>query len=436
MKYDKRSEYGVPPKEYSFPPEHNPPACEHSAPEEQYSQAEEYPAPETVTKAREESGSKMRTRLKKLLFMPVAAAVASVSIVYASYNYDALRELDEYVYGGHWGDYDYSYALEDVEYTDPEDGVVEYHYHIIYVPTAESYSSPLPDEEGRADMERWAESKGADLSTLHLYDTTLAYTGIYKSDDAIIVGDPVDDYEHIYVAQGEVYKTYRREMYYEVFGVGKPGGTEEEDEFPKLQNLEPDFAGDYAWADDGSEEYIIVDNNYLCAGTYYTEKGVEPGNISGASYDKAANTLTLNNYSGVFIDTNLMGNGFRIELIGENELEYLQVWGAMYGGSVTFTGSGKLTLNSAQDRNCGLILMAEDSESCIMVDSGVTVEVYGAAAAIVVSASKLDEAIYYRKDIKLTGGKGGKATIDGETVYTVVDADGSPAKHVIFEKND
>ncbi|MBR4798738.1 MAG: hypothetical protein IK047_00600, partial [Clostridia bacterium] len=233
---------------------------------------------------------------------------------------------------------------------------------------------------------------------------------------------------------------YRRDIYYKAYrgiGFGSDDSEDaEDDEFPKLPNTEPDFDGDYAWADDGSEEYIIVDSNYLHAGTYYTDKGVATGDISGASYDKKTNTLTLNNYSGVFIDTNLMGNGFKIELVGDNELEYLQVWGAMYGGSVTFTGSGKLTLNSAQDRMCGLILMAEDSKSCIMVDSGVTLDVYGATAAIVVSASKLDEAIYYRKDIKLTGGKGGKATIDGETVYTVVDADGSPAKHVIFEKND
>ncbi|MBP5155758.1 MAG: hypothetical protein J6252_04170, partial [Clostridia bacterium] len=79
MKYDKRSEYGEPPEEFRLPQEQQLPAPEHGLPEEQYSRAKEYPAPETVTKAAPESGSKLRDRLKKMVFMPAAAAVATFS---------------------------------------------------------------------------------------------------------------------------------------------------------------------------------------------------------------------------------------------------------------------------------------------------------------------------------------------------------------------
>lgn len=72
-----------------------------------------------------------------------------------------------------------------------------------------------------------------------------------------------------------------------------------------------------------------------------------------AWYDISTNTLTLDNFTGEVLEVNLMGNGFTINLIGENHLDELIMWGAGYGGSVTFTGTGSLTLN--EDR-CALMM--------------------------------------------------------------------------------
>ena len=184
----------------------------------------------------------------------------------------------------------------------------------------------------------------------------------------------------------------------------------------------------------------------------------------------ATNTLTLENYHGGFIDANLMGNGFKIRLIGDNSLDYIKLWGAMYGGSVTFTGSGSIRLNESGNApdGVGLYLECEDSPSCVMVDRQATVEVFG-EYAIVIHRTTLEKAIYTLRPVTVTGGtysdgefveytvtitddSGNVVTDDnGEPVteivtvkdiarqqgidlydYSVVGSDGKPAKHVVF----
>lgn len=178
-----------------------------------------------------------------------------------------------------------------------------------------------------------------------------------------------------------------------------------DDKFPTLPNADPDFSGGYAWAGMGSEEYLIVDGNFLHCGTYYTDAGYTPGNISGAEYDKTTNTLTLTNYKGSSIDANLMGNAFKIKLVGDCSFDFIQMWGAMYGGSVTFTGDGTLKINESGSSVSGLVLNCENSPSCIMIDRNVTLEVFGSTGnpAIAVSDSTLDETVVYLKPIEVTG---------------------------------
>ncbi len=178
-----------------------------------------------------------------------------------------------------------------------------------------------------------------------------------------------------------------------------------DDKFPTLPNADPDFAGDYAWSGMGTEEYLFVDGNALVAGTIYTDSGIVPGNIPGAEYDKATNTLTLTDYKGSSIDANLMGNGFTIKLVGDSSLDFVQAWGAMYGGSITFTGDGTLKINESVNSVSGLVLNCENSPSCIMIDRNVTLEVYGSKGnpAISISDSTLDETVVYLKPIEVTG---------------------------------
>lgn len=219
-----------------------------------------------------------------------------------------------------------------------------------------------------------------------------------------------------------------------------------DDSFPKLTNLKPDFEGKYAWSQGGSEQYIRFrnpDNTEMTFlemgsvwgtfGSYDEEGNLIPFTVStlpNASYDADTNTLTLDNFTGSVLDVNLMGNGFKINLIGDNYLDHIVVWGAGYAGSVTFTGSGTLTVNKSGNapNNMGILLQSEESASCIMVDSGVTLEVYG-EPAIVVNLSTLKTVLYYKKSIEMTGGE--CIAVDSEN-YSVVNDDGQLATYVKF----
>ncbi len=228
--------------------------------------------------------------------------------------------------------------------------------------------------------------------------------------------------------------------------------------FPVLENLYPDFDGNYAWSDMGSEEYLRIvpgggsDYTYLVLGKAWETMGYSLGTVDGASYNRNTNTLTMENCSAQFIDANLMGNSFTIELIGENHIGSIEVWGAYYGGSLTITGPGSLIVDEE------IVLEAEFSQSCLMVDA--SVEVMG---SITISATSMEKAIYYKAPLKLTGGKrasgdffkytrgdydenGNYVSVEaviseirgekGERYYdyAVVDDDGNIATHVIFAK--
>ncbi len=187
------------------------------------------------------------------------------------------------------------------------------------------------------------------------------------------------------------------------------------DSFPKLPNLLPDWDGDYAWGDTGSELYVRIvpeggeHYEYLVLGEawsyygYYDDNGDFVANtetmLDGATYDKDTNTLTLENFSADVLDINLMGNGFKIELIGENHIGQIISWGAMYGGSITFTGSGSLVVNENLDYTEGVKLNAETSKSAIMFDRYADVLIYGGETPILVNDSLLSKTVYYLSPI-------------------------------------
>ena len=149
-----------------------------------------------------------------------------------------------------------------------------------------------------------------------------------------------------------------------------------------------------AWASMGSTD---------AAGNYVPNTLVTPAN---AAYDPATNTLTLTNFSAHELDVNLMGNGFRIELVGSNVLDRLCVWGAYYGGSVTLTGSGTLTVNKSGNSGdgVGIRLQGEFSQSCLMIDRGATVDVYG-SPAILIGATSMEQSLYWLSPVIMTGGE-------------------------------
>lgn len=128
------------------------------------------------------------------------------------------------------------------------------------------------------------------------------------------------------------------------------------------------------------------------------------GPIPGASYDEATNTLTLTNFTGDYLNANLMGNGFKLKLVGDNKLKGIVVWGFMYGGSLTITGDGKLTINSSHSP--GIRLECENSPSCLMIDCNVTLNINSGTGPIKVLDSTLDKGIYYLKPLEVIGPQG------------------------------
>ncbi len=215
---------------------------------------------------------------------------------------------------------------------------------------------------------------------------------------------------------------------------------EDADVFPTLGNLNPDFAGDFAWSGDGSEEYVRflgsgeTNYTYLVKGSAwdtYDPSGTLVASADGASYDRASNTLTLQGLYAGMLDVNLMGNGFTINLIGNNTIDNIAIWGAMYGGSVTFTGDGSLTVNNGINLNC------EGSESCLMVKKGVTLDLYG-EPPVIIGDSTMKQTLYLSKSLKVTGGtieQSDENEFDGRKMYTFTftNENGEPSKHIKIE---
>ena len=212
--------------------------------------------------------------------------------------------------------------------------------------------------------------------------------------------------------------------------------------FPSLPNPDPDFNGDYAWGEQSpetSEEYLRLISEdgeiFLVAGGYYRNLGIEESTVEGCSYDRDTNTLTLDNFSGenCLLDANLMGNGFKIRLVGENRLGSISIWGAMYGGSLTLTGTGSLTVNETYGNSNGIALYAEESRSCLMIDSDVTIKVWGSEGAVIIYDTTDSVGLYYLSPLVLNGGEVVRIQEEKMMMVTVY-KDGTYAEQVSFEK--
>lgn len=166
--------------------------------------------------------------------------------------------------------------------------------------------------------------------------------------------------------------------------------------FPVLPNPDPNTpVPGYGLLD---EDYIQVFDRLNDRWDFvYVNRNRDDGTVTepGLSYDESTNTLTLANYHGAGISANLLGNSFTVELIGENVLtQDFMVWGFYTGGSIRFTGDGSLTVNADNVSEIGLYLAGEYSESCIMIESGVTLDIYGKTYAVLVENSNADKGIY------------------------------------------
>lgn len=103
--------------------------------------------------------------------------------------------------------------------------------------------------------------------------------------------------------------------------------------------------------------------------------------VTGASYDKASNTLTLDglNGEGKYLVIERMGEDFKIALNGASTIDYMLINGYGHGGSVTFTGSGSLTVSGVGQngylRYCGIMMNGGGGPAALTVENTVTLTV-------------------------------------------------------------
>ena len=171
-------------------------------------------------------------------------------------------------------------------------------------------------------------------------------------------------------------------------------------------------------------------------------------NVAGASYDKASNTLTLNGYSSSTLGlvTNMMGDDFKIRLIGENHVQQLAVWGDGWGCCVEFVGDGKLYVNEKNIYMDGIVLTPESSKACVKVSGNAAVYSYApdGGKPLYISAAmtnRADETVIGKGslDVKVEDAyqtEEQKVSVitgfsDFKTQHTVYKKDGSDKKYAV-----
>lgn len=437
---------------------------------------EEFPVlTKTDGEVQKEDKSQSRNILKKLfrsLQMPVAATLATASVFLAAAGADPLGT--DFLAKG--SDDPIAAALATPTPTEipatptptptPEPSYLNYPegsvpaatekiLTVIHASNEPDYifaSSPCEtEEEAMAEVKAWLKTWGGNPKFLPETSRTKTWLGYQLSEGAIISGSG-DSPDKIVVLGGAIYAVYQVDIYCDAYLRSHSEGYYEfgDATLPMLPNLNPDFAGDMAWNEEGlPEQYVRMAlegdtaYRYLEMGEVWEKyyRG-QLADVPGATYDPSSNTLTLENCTAEVLDINLMGNGFTVNLIGENRLGCITAWGAMYGGSITFSGTGSLIVNESQANAVGLLLNAEGSQSAIICKGGVEIEIYGAEKAIEVVDSLLDNPICFLADHTLLSGGVRNVTEntapDGSTVYsaTVVIPDGTPATFAGFESLD
>ena len=452
-----------------------------SAPERRCDEPREEFEGKSGGNAGDEADGNRHGLVKKLMMMPVVTSIATLSIVFASYGVDPLG--DDFLNHEGYHDYFEEHGKDDGRSSEHgrstgRNNVREYpgdltdaYIHVTYVPTWEEYFAGGTGEVALGYAREWVAEQGGDPDSLTYVDHYFS-TRLYA--DGPIVGDS-DNLAGAYDPWGNIHEEeVVHIMYYAYESVDdvpadvsyEPGnGQADPDEygesdhypFPELTNLDPDFEGNYASSKfvdvpyDGSEEFIRIyflgdsDYTFIHAGRYWQDyEGVVEETRSGISYDAERNVLTLQNFEAEILGVNLMGNGFTIELIGNSYVNQVTVWGYHYGGSVRFTGSGSLVINDHYaSATGGLVLDAEDSESCMMVEDGVILEIYGGnqeqyVPAIQVKDSTMDRVIYYSPEMELyakatMAGSAGEGTeVKEGYISLVVAPDGTRADYVHF----
>lgn len=144
----------------------------------------------------------------------------------------------------------------------------------------------------------------------------------------------------------------------------------------------PCDTGDWAYA------YINVRNGEE-SNLLFSSEGTN--SIDGMSYDRESNTLTLNNYKNktAGIATNMMGDDFKINLVGDNEIGSIDSYGDAWGGSINISGNGSLVINADKSDDYGIAFFAEGTNSVLSVADTCNVTIYSGSKAVVYTSDNL-----------------------------------------------
>lgn len=170
-------------------------------------------------------------------------------------------------------------------------------------------------------------------------------------------------------------------------------------------------------------------NNMLATGLQLYPKDLVGGGAAAdtelkghATYDKSTNTLTLNNFkdNNKVLYTNKMGDDFKLNLVGDNELGAIEIWHGGYGGSLHITGEGTLTVNKNGDKSrgiwyYGISLQAEGASSQLTIENTATVAARGLNGAQAITVSNTNNA----NSISIGGNLNGAAVHPEQIVKTV-----------------
>ena len=142
----------------------------------------------------------------------------------------------------------------------------------------------------------------------------------------------------------------------------------------------------------GDDEYAPSEDGLVPVGDYiYKDAVVNNTAINGVTYDKASNTLTLNNFNDPdrYIICGAMGDDFKIKVIGNCATDRITLFAEDYGNSITFTGNGTISINSKKRSEYGLILNANYAASKVNFDYNVNVNIYGSVGAAYIDFSAI-----------------------------------------------
>ncbi len=123
--------------------------------------------------------------------------------------------------------------------------------------------------------------------------------------------------------------------------------------------------------------YNLEKDDMIYVYSFRTPQEGTATSVKGAVYDKGTNTLTLTNCNmpDYMLSTNMMGDNFKIKLVGSSHIGMLCAWGYGYGGSVEIIGDGKLYVNEKQKMSDAIVLQPEGTKSYFRISGNAEVYV-------------------------------------------------------------